>query len=526
MPRRESVRPTLPELIALAVILLVGTVLRTRDLMSVSLWFDESFCVKIANFGWGDVWKHVAKDNHPPLYFYMLKLWIACWGNSLFAWRSLSVLLGSTSILGAFLLVRESEAGQPNPAYRQRANQTALLAALGIALAVFQIEYSQEIRMYVLGSTLTLWSSWWLLRSLQQPRLRISDLALYLLLGSALSYTHYYGLFILAAQFLYAVSDGWQTPGDAAAHDDSRRRRLALILATFTVMGLVWLPWLPIFLAHRQQVEADYWSGSLSWRDVAYSCITMWKGFWGRMPRKIIWAILIAVGSFAGWLALSIFGRAGTRLLGLGPLVTFACAIAASLKGRNIVSGRYFQFAHALTVCGVAVGIQRLPGVWLRTAAAVGWLGLLCWLCRGNEYRREGCGRSHGYDAAVAYLETVRQPGETVLVIRPDALCNCGAYLPGDKNLRLLAGERPFPFFLGTAAMADDEFITWEEIAALPGDRLWVVNGKYEDTLPMGPIEMPVGWERRRHEQCLYWYRIPDIVTVEEYVRTGESSTK
>jgi hypothetical protein len=509
--RRELNRITLPEWLAFAAILLVGAVVRSRYLGSVSLWFDESFCVKLAQFGWGDVWRQVALDNHPPLYFYLLKAWLALWGPSLVAARSLSVLLGSLSILGGFLLVRESEAAQPNLVLRRRANQTALLAALGLATAVFQIEYAQEIRMYVLGSALTLWSSWALLRALQQPKLRGADLLLYLLLGSALSYTHYYGLFILAAQFLYAA-------GQVLPHsdeNDSRPRRIAFLATTFAVLALLWLPWAPIFLGHRRQVEADYWSGDFRWRDLANSCLMMWTGYWSRSQPAETWTNLLTLGSFALWLAQATFGRGGTRLIGLGPCMTFACSAAASLTGRNIISPRYFQFAHALAICGFAVAIQRIKDVRLRTTAAVVWLALLCWLCRSHESRREQCARSPGYQNAVAYLQKIRDPQEPILVIRPDALCDCAAYLPGDRRVFLLAGAEPFPFYLGTAAVAPDQIISWDELAAR-FDRIWLIAGEYPR---MEPVEIPESWQRGRHEEFLYWYRIPNLVVVDELLR-------
>lgn len=82
--------------------------------------------------------------------------------------RSLSVALGAISTVGVFLLVRESEGWEANLACRERAAQSGLLAALGLALSPFQIEYSQEIRMYALGGALTIWTSWSLVYALKK----------------------------------------------------------------------------------------------------------------------------------------------------------------------------------------------------------------------------------------------------------------------------------------------------------------------------------------------------------------------
>src|SRR5487761_1182396 len=61
--------------------------------------------------------------------------------------------------------------------------------------------------MYVLGSALAVASCWLLLRALQARQPRWRDFGWYALAAAALAYTHYFGLFVLAGQFLYAV--GW-----------------------------------------------------------------------------------------------------------------------------------------------------------------------------------------------------------------------------------------------------------------------------------------------------------------------------
>jgi hypothetical protein len=184
----------------------------------------------------------------------------------------------------------------------------------------------------------------------------------------------------------------------------------------------------------------------------------------------------------AYWLFLLVFGLGKTRWFGLAPLVTFGCAVIASWEGRNIVYARYFVMMQTLVVCGVAVGIQRLPWNLSRAIAAVVWIGTLG-LCRGNDMRRERCAQMPGFPAAIAELEKVRAPGEAVITFQLEVQVDVGFYVPDREIVRLFTPERPFDFFHGTAAIRDREYLSLESASQWPTDRLWVVFRRH---LPSG----------------------------------------
>lgn len=286
----------------------------------------------------------------------------------------------------------------------------------------------------------------------------------------ALSYTHYYGLFILLGQFLFTL-------GTCLGRDDDgrRSRRAVTGAAVLALIGLLWLPWLPNFLAHRVQVEQAYWTKAFDWHDVVYACWAMWTGIWSQHYPPLVQGRIVLFASMAYWLFLLVFGRGGTRWYGLAPLVTFGCAVIASWEGRNIVYARYFVMVQTLVVCGVAVGIQRLPWNLSRAIAAVVWIGTLCGLCRRNDMRRERCAQMPGFPAAIAELVKVRAPGEAVITFQPEVQVDVGFYVPDREIVRLITPERPFDFFHGTAAIRDREYLSLESASQWPADRLWVV---------------------------------------------------
>src|SRR5579862_1201882 len=89
--------------LALAVIIAVGLGLRTFNLSDRSFWFDEAFSWRLIQYPLFEMLERTAQDNHPPLYFVVLKVWATIFGTSPLALRLPSALLGSLTILGMYL---------------------------------------------------------------------------------------------------------------------------------------------------------------------------------------------------------------------------------------------------------------------------------------------------------------------------------------------------------------------------------------------------------------------------------------
>src|SRR6218665_1653730 len=69
-----------------------------------SIWFDEAFSVYIAQFNFWDIARYTASDVHPPLYYWLLKIWSSLFGTTELAYRSLSILFGAATTVIAFFL--------------------------------------------------------------------------------------------------------------------------------------------------------------------------------------------------------------------------------------------------------------------------------------------------------------------------------------------------------------------------------------------------------------------------------------
>jgi len=225
-------------------IMAVALALRLFHLGEQSLWYDEGYSVYLADKSLAQITLETAQDIQPPLYYYLLHVWMTVLGQSEVAVRGLSLLFGLLSLPLFYLLGK-----------KLFSSTVGLLAAGLAALSPLYLWYSQETRMYTLLIMLTLCSSYLLWAALEDenPRTRMGKwigVAVTLILAL---YTHYFAFFVLAFQVLYVLiawCSGW------------RRFRLREVTVTLLAIVIAYLPWLP-YLFGRYQGDVSYWEGRL-----------------------------------------------------------------------------------------------------------------------------------------------------------------------------------------------------------------------------------------------------------------------
>lgn len=178
---------------ALAAIVAVGGYLRLTMLGQQSLWFDEADIVVRAQRPWTDVLStFTIQGENGPLYNVMLAAWIRVAGISEIAVRFPSAIAGVLALPAIYLLGR-----------RLAGPQAGLLATGLLAISPYHIWYSQEAKMYSIVALLAIVSSLLLIESLDSGdrRLWIG----YVIVTSAMFYTHVASVLIFAAQALFVV---------------------------------------------------------------------------------------------------------------------------------------------------------------------------------------------------------------------------------------------------------------------------------------------------------------------------------
>jgi len=118
----------------------LGAGLRVLLLDQQGLWLDETFSIWLAHHSVGDMLQWIARiDQHPPLYYLLLRGWMALDGDTPYHVRLLSVLFGTASIPMIYLIGK-----------RMSGAIVGLVAAVLLAVSPFNIRFAQETRMYTL----------------------------------------------------------------------------------------------------------------------------------------------------------------------------------------------------------------------------------------------------------------------------------------------------------------------------------------------------------------------------------------
>ena len=460
-------------LVAGSIAIVAGVVLRFWA--PTALWLDEALSVNIARLPLGHIPQALSHDGAPPLYYVLLHFWMALFGRSDLAVRSLS---GLTSVVSLpFFWVAGRRLGG-----RKVAWVTFFLALT----SPFAINYATSARMYSLMILLSLLGYLAISRAFENPTPgRLLGVAA---VTAALLYTHYWGL------YLVVVAGAW------VAWRVRTTGRGRTVLRAMLGGVVLWLPWAPVF-AYQTLHTGTPWTTAASPGDL----LGVFIDYSGSGP----WGGLLMFASFALFL-LGTFGRTAvpgtvvsvedpdgfTRRVPAGPAVVlelrprpgmaplvgvaFATLLIAVVLGaiaNAAFVARYTAVVLPLFLLVVATGVAVIPGRAFRTGCMVvlSVAGLLTGLGENGQQRTEAT-------RVAAILNAQAQPGD-VVVYCPDQL--------GPAVDRLLqvpsVDEMTFPRAIGpqrvdwvdyrkVIAATDVERFAQEALARLTtGHTLWLV---------------------------------------------------
>lgn len=329
-------------------ILILGGLTRFYNNTAIALWHDEAFSALFLRYSWGEMMHRISLDVHPPLYYWILKLWSIIFGQGLLSLRSLSILFGILTIYGGYLFVKEAFENE----------KLAILAAFFLAINPFQIQYSLEARMYTLGTFLVLISSYFLVKAVKTNQ--TSHWITYAVLAAASFYTHYFLFFSIAAQGLYFIYFIW------------KEKKFDLIfkgLASYALSVALYLPWIPTLLTQIQRVETAYWIPAPDRWSVS---ATIWKMAFGGIGND---HITLSVVTIAALVVLYFYFKQVKEnirwLVALGVFVPLAVSLLLSFR-QAIYQDRYFVFASLYFTILIACVIYFVPKYTTRR-----WLTIL-----------------------------------------------------------------------------------------------------------------------------------------------------
>jgi hypothetical protein len=311
---------------------------------------------------WWRIWTSLDTDNHPPLYFLLLRGWRSVVPETETYLRLLSTVASLVAV-GLFYSTVRAQIGVPG----------AVAAAAVLAVASSQVHFAQELRGYAVWAMLAAAAAWAVVaverRGASRARLAVLALAT---LGMLL--THYFAAATALGLFIYA----------AIAFRGRTRR---LILTTLVAAGLLYaVTWGPFMLRQRNTVTANnQWqfdpapghlvrtlerAALLPLRWLSETAVERWtKNAPWQAPTAIATAIAVAAGlGFARrdratwfWFAFA------------APLVAMVVTLDLARHARHLEVTRY-TFVAGPAVCfliGLAVARLRHPARWAIPAAVV-----------------------------------------------------------------------------------------------------------------------------------------------------------
>ena len=145
-----------------------------------SIWFDEAVSVSYAKRSWADLWDVVTgSDPNMSVYYALLKIWVAIFGDGLWAVRSLSVVAAALTVPVIYAL-----------GMRLLGPQWGLAAAVLLSTNAYFLSFAQEARSYALVTLLVTVSMYFFFADLD--RLRRTNRVAYILTSSLAFYAHFF----------------------------------------------------------------------------------------------------------------------------------------------------------------------------------------------------------------------------------------------------------------------------------------------------------------------------------------------
>lgn len=486
-----------PVVCCVCCLILVSIALRITHLSRACLWVDEGFSWRLASFPFPQLVARAAEDNNPPLYYVLLRAWMAAFGESVIALRMFSVLGGVLAVLGTYFLTRDALCDASADQRRQSAGprETAIYAMGLVTFSGLHIHWARQARMYSLGLALVVWSTWALIAALRRPERAVPFWMLYSILSLAFLYTHTMAVVSVAFQVAliagHVVTRYGASPALVASRADVRRAGLAV-----AAIACGWAPWIPILLHQQQQVAGGFWTRLPTIHSFAGTVYLMFADPRSSMVMHssvpaAIGALATAVVCFGLFLLLRrpTLGKAALALLAAGPIM--ACTVISFLIV-PVLHVRYLCFAQVFLLISAAALIGQGPTRPLRVLLFVLALTDMVWLS-GTDFLLHA-GDHPGERLVAEYLDAARSPDEPVVV------CEAVPYFPLIYHSRHREGWLKFEstgrivHYHGAAAFLESEIIDESRLARLDAPLIWTVGIEW-DGLRRVVVPVPHEWK-------------------------------
>ena len=381
------------------VLIAASMILRTRYLNG-EFWMDEGIAVGISGHALSAIPGVLRYDGSPPLYYMVLHVWMAMFGNSEAATHTLSLLFGTLCIPVALW-----------GGWSLFGKRAGMMAAVLFAFSAFITEYSQETRMYSMMALLGLLATIGFLHGFVYRRRKY--LILFSVAQALMLYTHAWGIFYgvgcaITVLVLWRISP-----------QEERKGLIRDGIYAFAGAGILFLPWLPTFLYQAAHTAAP-WDSSPRFGAPVQLSRNLLGG--DRVTASVVIAASIGLSDLVIKRGRGTFNARLMWTMIAIPLVTLLLAWAASQITPAWVP-RYFAPIVAPILFLTAFGMSR-AGVVGAVALVLSVLFLLNVSSYAPDYKSD-------MQDIGGEMQPYLHPGDLVLVGQPESMPLAYYYLPG-----------------------------------------------------------------------------------------------
>ncbi len=210
----------------LVFILVLSYYIFSLNLVYPTIDVDELFTINIlSQHNLSDIiTKGNIQDVHPPLYHFLLYIFVSLFGVSELTIKIPSIIFSMFSVLGIYILAAK--------VYNRNAAIVSTLVMLSIPEFIF---ISQRARGYALLLCLSIYTMIFMVNIINNKSTRLSTI-LYIIFSTLLIYTHYYGLLLLFVELLFPLF----------LFNKNLTKRILIIATIIFVLYLPWIKYVPI----------------------------------------------------------------------------------------------------------------------------------------------------------------------------------------------------------------------------------------------------------------------------------------
>lgn len=407
--------------------------------LTVSLWRDEAWTATLIAKNWLDIIKFVSKDTSPPLFYLLSHIWTRFFGMSEIGLRSFSVFLWFFTAVFAASIAR----------HFWKNKYTTIFVFLFTLLNPFLFQYAFEARMYAILACFSAAATYFFLKK---------NWPFYILFAVASLYSHHFSLFVI---FWHGI---WTLIKVIA-----KKQNLFRSLKPFFIIGLLYLPWLPVMYYQTKMVAVNgFWVGRPVLKDLAELIFKFIvganKSSWQQLAVIATALLLIlrrwSIKDSATWFLLGWFAVPALLVYGLSQVV------------QPIFYNRYLiNLIPAL----VLIIFSRYRSAPFLSYPFIGLMFLSLFI---TDYQFFTHPTKPSFRQMAVYIKSTRQPGDSLINWNGAAQHlfeskYYGVYAP------IYVPDRILPFYIGTALME-----AGDQIFSLPvSSRLGVITSDPIETV-------------------------------------------